>query len=102
MTVATGQPQTTARVTGWRALPLACGLLLLPMALIRRRRVFPLAVLLVLLAGGVSSCTSSGIYLGGGSPRTGPGITPSATYKIPVDVISNNVKHTVTLTLIVD
>jgi hypothetical protein len=59
-------------------------------------------VLLVILAGGVSSCTSSSVFSGGGTPRTGPGITPSATYKIPVDVVSNNVTHTIVLTLIVD
>ena len=61
-----------------------------------------LALLLAALAGGVSSCTASGVFLGGGTPRSGPGITPPATYKIPVDVVSNNVKRTVTLTLIVD
>jgi hypothetical protein len=103
--IATGQAQTAARAGGWtrfHALPLACGLLLLPFALGKRRRALLLAVLLVILAGGVSSCTSSSVFSGGGTPRTGPGITPSATYKIPVDVVSNNVTHTIVLTLIVD
>jgi hypothetical protein len=100
--IATGQAQTSARVTGWGAVPLACGLMLLPLILVRRRKALLLVLLLAVLAGGVSSCTSSGVSGGGGSPHTGSGITPPATYKIPVDVVSNNVKHTVTLTLIVD
>jgi hypothetical protein len=99
--IATSQAQTTARLADWRIVPPACGLLLLPLALTRRRRAL-LVLMLALLAFGVSSCTSSGVFSGGGTPRTGPGITPAATYKIPVDVVSNNVKHTVTLTLIVD
>ena len=100
--IATGQSQTSARVSGWGAVPLACGLVLLPLALVRRRKALLLALLLTVLAGGVSSCTSSGASVSGGSPHSGPGITPPATYKIPVDVVSNNVKHTVTLALIVD
>ena len=100
--IATGQSQPTARVTGWTVAPLACGLMLLPLALVRRRKALLLVLLLAVLAGGVSSCTSSSISVGGETPRSGSGITPPATYKIPVDVLSNNVKHTVTLTLIVD
>jgi hypothetical protein len=100
--IVTGQSQTTARSTGWSMVPLTCGLVLLPVVLMRCRRTLLLALLLVVLAGGVSSCTSSGAFLAGGTPRSGPGITPPATYKIPVDVVSNNVKHTITLTLIVD
>jgi len=102
VTIATGQAQTTARLEGWRIGPVACGLVLLPLALMRRKRALLLVALLGIVAFGVSSCTASGIYSGGGTPRTGAGITPAATYKIPVDVVSNNVKHTVTLTLIVD
>ena len=100
--IATGQTQTTARLADWRIAPLACGLVLLPLAFARRRRALLLVALLAVVAFGVSSCTASGIFSGGGTPRSGAGITPAATYKIPVDVVSNNVKHTVTLTLIVE
>ncbi len=41
------------RLAFWRALPLACGLLLLPLAVRRRRKIFLLAVLLAILAGGI-------------------------------------------------
>src|ERR1019366_703214 len=36
--IATGQSQTSAHLTGWGMVPLACGLLVLPLALTRRRR----------------------------------------------------------------
>jgi hypothetical protein len=108
VTIATGQSQASAAMRPWRLAPLTCGLVLLPLALWRRRplwmrsKVLLLAVLLVLLAGSASSCTSSGISVGGGTPLTGPGITPAGKYQIPVNAVSNGVKHTVTLTLIVD
>jgi hypothetical protein len=100
--IATGQAQTTARVEGWRIAPLVCGVVLLPFALLRRRKALLLVALLAVLVSGVSSCTASAVYSGSGTPRSGAGITPAATYKIPVDVVSNNVKQTVVLTLIVD
>jgi hypothetical protein len=85
------------------ALPLACGLFLLPLALRRCRRIFLLAVLAVFLAGGVISCTSSG---GGSSGSTsgqgGSGGTPAGTYTIPVTVTSTGMTHSVNLTLTVD
>jgi hypothetical protein len=83
-------------------LPPACGLLLLPLALARRSRALLLATLLVVLAGGVTSCTESNVISGGTLARSGSNTTPAATYQVTVDVLSNNVKHTVTLTLIVD
>jgi hypothetical protein len=88
----------------WRALPLACGLFLLPLALWRRRRVFLLAVLAVLMAGSVSSCTSSGGgTTGGGSGGSGgSGGTPTGTYTIPISVTSTGMTHSVNLTLTVD
>jgi hypothetical protein len=87
-----------------RALPLACGLFLLPFALWRRRRIFLLAVLAVFLAGGVTSCTSSGGGTsGGGSSGTGgSGGTPTGTFTIPVTVTSTGMTHSVNLTLTVD
>jgi len=102
--VATGQKQTTTTAaTGaapWRLLPLACGLILLPLA--RRRKALLLAALLAVLVSGVSSCASSGVVTGSGNPVAGPGITPSATYSIPVTLSANGVTHTVTFTLTVD
>ncbi len=89
----------------WRALPLACGLFLLPLALWKRSRIFSLAVLAVLLAAGVSSCTSSGggnTGGGGSSGSGGSGGTSTGTYTIPVIVTSTGVAHTVNLTLTVD
>jgi hypothetical protein len=103
--IATGLTQTTARSTpppGWRVLPLACGLLLVPIALARRRRALLLIALLAILTGGVASCSHSS---GGSSPpppKTGANITPSGTYSIPISATSNGISHQVTLTLIVD
>jgi hypothetical protein len=89
----------------WHALPLACGLLLLPLAIHRRRRIFQLALLLSVLACGVSSCTSSG----GGTGCTGSscglqggGGTPTGTYTIPVTVTANGMSQSVNLILTVD
>jgi len=106
--VATGQKQTTVAaasgpgVAPWRLAPLACGLLLLPLALFRRRNALLLAALLAILSAGVSSCTTSGVLTASGNPGTGAGITPSATYSIPVNLSANGVTHTVTLKLTVD
>ena len=104
--IATGLSTTTAslaRPPRWPVLPLACGLLLLPLALWRRRRALLVVAMLAMLVGGVSSCASSS---GGGlpplPPASGPGITPAATYSIPVIVTSNGVQHQLTLTLTVD
>ena len=104
--IATGLTTTKALATrpaAWPALPLACGLALLPLALVRRRRVLLLIAMLAILTGGVSSCTQSSV---GGIPTlpspTVPGITAAATYMIPVTVTSNGVSHSVTLTMTVD
>jgi hypothetical protein len=105
--IATGL--TTASVhssppLGWPALPLACGLVLAPFALRRQRKALLLVALLMILAGGVSSCTSSGIVPGGGIPGsgTGTGITSPGTFPVVVTATSNGVQHHATLTLIVD
>ena len=94
-----GQP------TFWPALPLTCGLLL-PLAIRRRRKSFQLVILLVVLACGISSCTSSG----GGSGGSGGGSggsggssgTPTGTYTIPVTVTSMGITQTADLVLTVD
>jgi hypothetical protein len=103
--IATGLTQATARSSrppAWPALPLACGLVLLPFALARRRRALLLVALLAILTGGVSSCASSSGGITTVLTKTGTGITPPATYSIPVTATSNGISHQVTLTLIVD
>ncbi len=91
----------------WRALPLACVLLLLPLALGKRRKLFLLVVLAAILAGGVSSCTTSGGGTGGGGGggsggQGGGSGTPVGTYTIPVTVTSTGITQSVSLTLTVD
>jgi hypothetical protein len=92
-----------ASPAAWRMLPLACGLLLLPLGLVRRRKSLLLIVLLAVLAGSVSSCTSSGGGTGGGSGGSGSSsATPPGTYTVPVTVSSTGITHAVTLTMTVD
>jgi hypothetical protein len=103
--IATGNTTTTAHSSlppAWPALPLACGVLLAPFALTRRRKALLLVALLMILAGGVSSCTSSGVISGGNLPGAGSGTTSPGTYPVVVTATSNGVPHQVTLTLIVD
>ena len=46
----------------WRALPLACGLLLLPFGHVKRRhRILLLVALLAIMTGGITSCVSAGL-----------------------------------------
>jgi hypothetical protein len=92
------------RPAGWAAVPLACGLLVLPLALRRRRKALWMALLLLLVvAGAATGCTSSGGLIKSGSSGSGDsGGTPAGTYSIPVTVTSNGVSHAVTLTLTVD
>jgi hypothetical protein len=107
-TAATARTETPDRGPRglWRALPLACGLLLLPLALYRRRRIFLPLLLFVALVCGVSSCASSGGSSGGGGGGSGgsggSGGTPAGTYTIPVTVSANGVSQTVDLILVVD
>jgi hypothetical protein len=106
--IATGLTQTNARsaptslTSPWPALPLVCGLALLPLALRRRRRALLLIALLAVLVGGVSSCTESSIGSTTSTSKTGTGTTPPASYSIVVTASSNGVSHQVTLTLTVD
>jgi hypothetical protein len=92
------------RPAEWTAVPLVCGLLVLPLALRRRRKAFWMALLLVLVvAGAATGCTSSGGSIKSGSSGSGDsGGTPAGTYSIPVTVTSTGVSHTVTVTLTVD
>jgi len=103
--IATGLSQTSARSSRpspWPVLPLLCGVVLVPFGLRRRRKVLLLVALLAILAGGVSSCTTSGVISAGNIPSTGPGITSPGTFPVVVTATSNGVQHQVTLTLIVD
>jgi hypothetical protein len=91
---------------GWRMLPLTCGLLLLPLALWRRRKSLLLVVLLAAMAATLSSCSSSAggpSGVSGGSGGSGSGsATPAGTYAIPVTVSSTGISHATTVTLTVD
>jgi hypothetical protein len=104
--VATGGTATSAHNAGpssWCLAPAFAGLILLPLAWRRRRKILMIAGLFGFLVGGASSCTGSG----GGSGGTVTGgqgklNTPPGTYSIPVSVSSNGLVHKVTLTLTVD
>ena len=109
-----GSATARADHTGlWRVAPLACGLLLLPIALGKRRKVFLLLLLAIVLTSAVASCTSSGGGTGGtggtGGSGNGSG-TPAGTYTIPVTVtgtvtsngVSTSVSNPFTLYLNVD
>jgi len=107
--ISTGAPGS-ARIespAGWRMIPMVCGLLLLPLALGRRRKalvkaLFPI-LLMAVVSAGVSSCTSSGAGLKQGYGGSGGGsATPTGTYTIPVTFTSTGISHAVTVTLIVD
>ena len=104
--IATGHSASLApheSVRRWAMATALCVLILLPPALVRRRRSLWLAVLLASLVGGVSSCAGSGGGTGG--PQEGGQGSSNAsvgTYSIPVTVAANGVTHTVTLTLTVD
>ena len=88
---------------GWSAVPMVCGLVLVPLAWARRRRVFLFVLVALFFMGGLSSCSGAGGGTGGSPPpSTGNTNTPPGTYSIPVAVISNGVTHTVTLSLTVD
>ena len=85
----------------WHVAPLLCGLLLLPFALARRRKVLLLAVLACVLVSAISACTSSGGGTGGTPPNQGQ-TTPAGTYTIPVTATANGMSKPVSLTLTVD
>jgi hypothetical protein len=87
----------------WHSIPLACGLLVLPFAVYRRRRVFLLILLAAILMASVTSCTSSGGGTGGSSSgQTSGSGTPAGTYVIPVNVTSTGITQSTSLTLTID
>jgi hypothetical protein len=85
---------------------LICGLALLTLGWRRRRKAMLLWGLALLLATGVTSCTSAGPTSSGGSGGDGGGggstSTPAGTYSVPVSATADGVQHSVTLTLVVD
>lgn len=90
-----------------RALPMVCGILLLPLALWRRRRIFAFALLALVLSAGITSCAGAiggtGGSSNGGTGGTGTtGSTPAGTYSVPVTVTSSGLSQSITLTLTVD
>jgi hypothetical protein len=90
-----------SRISGWGAAPTIAGLVLLPLAWRRKRKILTMVALLAIIAGGISSCSGSGGGTGGSSTGLGNESAPG-TYSIPVSVASNGVVHQVTLTLTVD
>lgn len=105
--IATGQSASSAQIASpspWNLVPMSSGLLLLPLAWRRRRKLLCLVALLAIAVGGASSCSGSGGAISGSSstPATGPTATPAGTYSIPVIISSNGTSHQVTLTLTVD
>jgi hypothetical protein len=113
VTISTGSAASLLRLKeprGWGALPLVCGLLLLPLRWKNRRKALHglfLLALVAVLAGGVASCAKSGGGTGGGAGGSGgsggaAGTTPAGTYSVPVAVTSMGVSHSATLTLTVD
>ena len=85
-------------------LPVAVGLLLLPVLLRRRRNLVLMAALAAVLASAVCSCTSSGGGAGGGSggQKGGSNSTPAGTYSLPVTLTSTGISHSTTVTMTVD
>lgn len=80
---------------------LACGVLVLPLA-IRRKRLGSLFTAIVLLSViGVTGCAGAGGG-GGGAPPTPGSKTPGGTYSVVVTATANGVSHKVTLTMTVD
>jgi hypothetical protein len=104
--VETGHASSSARsaeMPGWGAASVVCGVLLLPIALWRKRRGLVLVAALAILAGGACSCSGSGGGTGG-MPATGQNNanTPPGTYSIAVTATANGVSHQLTLSLTVD
>jgi hypothetical protein len=98
---------SSAKIAGgrhelWHVLPLVCGLLLIPLAFRRQRKLFLFAVLAAFFAGGISSCVASGGGTGGTGGKGGGSNTPAGTYTISVNVTSMGITRSVNVTLTVD
>ena len=83
--------------------PLICGLALLSLGGRRRRRALLLSGVALLIAVGVSGCTSADKSSSGGSGGGGGSIsTPAGSYSVQVSATADGVQHSVNLTLVVD
>ena len=90
------------RTLPWRAAPLLCGLLLLPLGFAKKRRVLLLIAVLGILVGGVASCSGSGGGSGGSGGGGSGSNTPAGSYTIPVTATANGISHQTSLSLTVD
>ena len=82
--IATGQAAVAAQVRhpyGWSEWPVACGLVLLPLAW-RRRRKWLMGIAGLVLAGGLSSCAGAGGGTGLAPSSPALGATPAGTYSV--------------------
>ena len=111
--ISTGAPTVSFRMgrDTWRERALLlCGALMLPMGWKRWRRrgkIWLLFAVLLGLAGGISSCTSSGgSRSSGGTGGSGgggsAGGTPTGSYVITVTASANGVVHSLNVTLVVN
>jgi hypothetical protein len=113
--ISTGAPSTTSRNTNrsWQNTTLmVCAVVVLPLSWCRRKfsryRCWLFAVVLVALAGGLSSCAGSGGSTGstgsggsGGESGLGGG-TPQGSYHVTITASVNNVVHSATVVLVVN
>lgn len=106
--IATGQSAsgaaaaTTFRQHSGRLSMLALGILLLPFVARRKSRILLPVALLAIFTAGVTSCVSAS---GGATSHPNPdqpGLTPPATYSIPVRVKADGLEHELTVTMNVD
>jgi hypothetical protein len=110
VSVSTGSPTGSLRPgppAWWTAVPVVCGVLMLPWGRRRRGwlRISLGLAMLIVAAMGLSSCASSGGGTGGGGTgggSGGSGQTRPGTYSIPLTATSSGVSHSVTVTLVVD
>jgi hypothetical protein len=105
LSISTGQAAAAAQVPArpWSgAVPLLCGLLLLPFARKRWRTPLWIALLAVVVCFGMSSCTSSGGGVATGGKGGGGSTTPAGTYSINATASAMGVQHTVTVKLTID
>jgi len=106
--IATGPPTVSAVPipsigARWRVVPVALGLIVLPIAGRRRWKFVVLIGLLAFAAFGVAGCSGGGGGTKGGAapPQSGYN-TPAGTYTVGVTATANGVSHKVLLALTVD